>query len=189
MNHRKDITKIIFAIIMLVQFPVYISYAYNQLPETIILENPNPIVQEVEAKEEVGGGEQFESQDSVALTTPPPTNLEATPTPTPTKGPLESKSEIQEYIYEVFGEDSKMALAIAKCESRLNPNAVNDNTVWGGVGRDHSIFQINDVYHANKGDIANLTAEENIRMAKRIFDASTWNAWTCFKTGAYKKEL
>lgn len=47
---KEDITKIIFAIIMLVQIPVYFSYAYNQLPETIILENPNPIIHEVQAK-------------------------------------------------------------------------------------------------------------------------------------------
>lgn len=151
----KGITKIIFAIIMLVQFPIYGRYFLNSTHE-ITLENPNPIIAEVQAKEE------------------------PTPTPEPT---------LSDYIQEIFGENGDVAVAVAKCESGIDNSKMNDNTKWGGVGRDWGVFQINDHFHANKGDIPNLTERENVRMAKRIFDASGWYAWSCWKNGGFRKFL
>ena len=103
----------------------------------------------------------------------------------PPKVELSEREQIIEYIEEVFEEHLVIALAVAQCESGLRPSAFNDNTTWGGVGRDHGIFQINDVYHANKGDIPNLTWKQNIRIARKIFDASGWYAWSCYKNGNY----
>jgi hypothetical protein len=161
MIDTKGITKIVATLILLVQFPIYGRYFLNSTHE-ITLENPNPIIQEVQAKEEATLGSQ---------------STEAT---SPT---------LSDYIQEVFGEDGDVAIAVAKCESGIDNSKMNDNTKWGGVGRDWGVFQINDHYHANKGDIPNLTERENVRMAKKIFDASGWYAWSAYKNGCYLKFL
>ena len=98
---------------------------------------------------------------------------EVLPTPTPVLG---EKEQIIQEIVNVFGEHSEKAflLLLGKdnkscAENRtLNPKAVNDNTWWGGVGRDCGVFQINDYYHP-------YTCEElkdwklNINYAWRMF--------------------
>jgi Lysozyme like domain len=95
-------------------------------------------------------------------------------TPTPTPNPIEQE------IRNVFGEYADQAIEIAKCESKLDPKAFNDNTTWGGVGRDKGIFQISDYYHpaANK---FYYDYKVNIAMAYKIFrDAgNSWQPWTC----------
>src|SRR5258708_18560781 len=58
-----------------------------------------------------------------------------------------SNNPIENEIKKVFGSYYQEALKIANCESKLNPQAVNDNTTWGGIGKDRGIFQINDVFH------------------------------------------
>lgn len=103
---------------------------------------------------------------------------------------VSQKEEIVNYIKELFGKDSRVALAVARCESGFNPKAMNDNTTWGGVGRDWGIFQINDVYHANKVlDVSKLSWKGNIELAKIIFDKSGWYAWSAFKNGCYRQYL
>lgn len=92
------------------------------------------------------------------------------------------ENDIEAYIYEVFGEDGDMAYAIAMCESRLNPKAFNDNTTWGGVGRDKGIFQINDYYHPQVSEECVYDYKCNIDYAKELRDSwGNWNAWSCFK--------
>lgn len=104
--------------------------------------------------------------------------------------PQTVEEEIIEYITKVFGKDARMALAVSRCESSLNPNAINKNNyLYGGKGIDHGLFQVNSYWHRFKGDIANLTWKENVRMAKDIFDASGWNAWYCYRNGGYLKFL
>ena len=79
--------------------------------------------------------------------------------------------------------------AICSAESGLNPKAISrpnkDKSIdWG-------ICQINDKAHKNKYTDTNelLDTENNIRIAKIIKDDSGWNAWTVFKSGAYKKYI
>lgn len=107
------------------------------------------------------------------------------PTPTPI---LSQKELIIQEINQVFGVDTDKAflLLIGKdngscAENRmLNTNAVNDNTQWGGIGRDCGIFQINDYFHP-------YTCEElkdwklNIHYAYRMFknDNYTFKRWVC----------
>lgn len=120
-----------------------------------------------------------------------------TPTPSPT--PFVAPDNPRDYIIYVFGgEDAKKAFLLLQgtgesgscAENRqLDPKAVNDNRTWGGVGRDVSIFQVNDVYHP----VAKLNLEydwrANIDYAKRMFDhdgGSFGKRWTC---GKYYKSL
>lgn len=114
-----------------------------------------------------------------------PTVTEPTPTPTPKS----QKQQIIEEIQSVFGREWVIAYGVAMCESGLNPKAFHENkrkdgTVWS---TDFNIFQINDFYHSKKGNIHDW--KENIRIAKQIRDASSWNAWVCFKNGGYKMHI
>lgn len=104
-------------------------------------------------------------------------------TPVTEEKPL--RTQIKDYIVEVFKEDSEMALKVFICESNLRPDAVNDNYTEDGRvwSRDWGIAQINDYYHDNIG----RDWKENIRIAKKIFDGSGWYAWSCFKSGAYER--
>lgn len=114
--------------------------------------------------------------------------VENTPAPVATIQPTEQPkydNEIEAYIHEVFGKHAEKAMYLLEGNGicgenhNLNPNAVNDNTTWGGVGRDCGVFQINDVYHP-------FTCEQlkdyktNIDYAYRMFknDNYTFVRWT-----------
>ena len=89
-------------------------------------------------------------------------------------------------ICRVFGrKDCKMALAISQAE--------NGTRACGriGVTKDIGVFQIAPQFHYNKveriDDLKDCLI--NIRVAKRIYDASGWHAWSVYKSGIYKKYL
>lgn len=90
--------------------------------------------------------------------------------------------QIHQEIQDVFGQYAPKAFALLDCENHsLNPNAMNDNTKWGGVGRDWGVFQINDVWQ-NIGNPAFLTDYKiNIRVAWRIYANAGYNfhLWSC----------
>lgn len=93
---------------------------------------------------------------------------------------------IQDDIRAVFGEYADDAMRVLECENKgLNPKAVNDNTAWGGVGRDHGIFQINDYWqgfrHGGKATQFLHDPAINIRVAWRIFEDEGYSfaKWTC----------
>ena len=98
-------------------------------------------------------------------------------------------SEVEEYIWEVFGDYTPKAMLLLKgqgagtcAENRnLDPKAVNDNRTWGGVGRDVSIFQVNDVYHPVKELNLENDWKANVRYAYRMFqnDNYSFKRWTC----------
>ena len=101
----------------------------------------------------------------------------------------EFDSEVEEYIFEVFGEHYDKAMFLLKgkdgdcAENRtLNPYAVNDNTWWGGIGKDRGIFQINSVFHPLTDEQA-FDYKQNIDYAFRMFknDNYTFVRWTCGK--------
>lgn len=90
-------------------------------------------------------------------------------------------------IINEFGEDCKMALAISQAENGTRQcDRVSKPNTNGTV--DTGVFQINDV-HLKKG----YTREQfkdcltNIKIAKQIYLASGWNAWSTYKSGAYRK--
>ena len=88
------------------------------------------------------------------------------------------RTEIEKMIYSTFG--TQVALDVAKCESGLNPLAVNNNPKT----RDFSVglFQIN-LY----GDLAKkrpakewlLIPENNIKYAYEMYLRSGWSPWAC----------
>lgn len=120
---------------MAVQIPVYASYAYNQLPKSIVLENPNPI--EVQAKVETPLSEETAESETVE-------EVNKTDHVVDIDEKLSTNSEVEEYIYEVFGEDAERGIKMLKeCENKsMNPEAVN----WNGNGTfDAGTWQINSM--------------------------------------------
>jgi hypothetical protein len=147
------------------------------------------------------------TRDSVvnasATQTPEPTIVPSpipsqTPTPTPSPTPTPDLDTPAGYIRYKFGKDASKAFLLLQgngspnscAENRnLDPNAVNDNTWWGGVGRDVGIFQINDVFHPVKALNLDHDWKANVDYAKRMFDrdGGTFSKrWTC---GGWYKSL
>ncbi len=92
------------------------------------------------------------------------------------------RSAIVNEIRSVFGPYANQALAIASCESGLNPNARNPRP----VGRAHAagLFQILDTstwYTTSSRNASPYNADANIRAAYEIFhrDGNNWREWAC----------
>jgi hypothetical protein len=85
-----------------------------------------------------------------------------------------------EAIYVYFGKDIT-AYAIAMAESGLNCQRVSKTN-------DYGLFQINQV-HLPKFKEDKFNCWENARVARKIYEASGWNAWVVYSTGVYKNYL
>lgn len=97
---------------------------------------------------------------------------------------------VEEYIKYVFEEDTSKAILLLQgkgegtcAENRyLNPSALNDNTAWGGKGKDWGVFQINDSWQGVQGKFL-LNYKVNIQIAHQLFEESgkSFKLWTCGK--------
>lgn len=107
------------------------------------------------------------------------------PTPTPvvlpdyfndlTEVPVDALMKY-ELIKRYFGDDTYRAVRVAHCESRLIQWKRNTNKD-GSV--DVGMFQINQYWHGHRGDLTDI--EENVRVAKEIYDEQGWNPWICYQ--------
>jgi len=103
---------------------------------------------------------------------------------------VKERAKVEELIKNTFPKNYKLAIAIAKCESKLNHKAIGDtNTKYQSTG----LFQIRELPQRMK--FYNLTTEKlqdptiNILMAHIIYNHSGWYPWTCYSKGLYKKYL
>lgn len=80
------------------------------------------------------------------------------------------------------GVDQELALRVAKCESSLDPKAVNTNT---DGNRDRGLYQINEKYHPEVTDELAFNVEYSTRFfckAMKGGNLSWWNATrTCWE--------
>jgi hypothetical protein len=97
-------------------------------------------------------------------------------------------SPIEQEIKDVFGSYYPVAMELLTSDAchenkALNPNAVNDNTTWGGIGRDLGVFQINTTWQGVTNEAFLFDPHINIRIAYNIFVRSGYNfkMWTCGK--------
>lgn len=96
-------------------------------------------------------------------------------------------------ITKEFGDEARTAIAIAKAESHLNPNAKGDTHIEftkDGITMGHScgVFQIRVL--PGRPDCETLKdAEFNIKYAKEMFDRSGFTPWSAYKNGAYLKYM
>ncbi|HLV99206.1 MAG TPA: transglycosylase SLT domain-containing protein [Ktedonobacterales bacterium] len=113
----------------------------------------------------------------------PPT---PTPTPTPTPQPQPpvppGSAQVVSIIDSVFGSYSNAAIAVARCESGLNPSAVNPTSIGGSHAT--GLFQI--LYPStwdttSQAGNSPYDAEANAKAAYQIFsrDGYNWHEWTC----------
>ena len=100
--------------------------------------------------------------------------------------PVRASGVIEAKIRKAFPGEENIAVAIAKCESSLDPKRIGDTHMkYPSIG----LFQINQTWH--KYDTETLqNPDENIRIAKEIKERwGNWNAWSCYKFGFYEKHL
>ena len=85
---------------------------------------------------------------------------------------------VEAIIHEIFGEHGSAAVAVARCESGLNPQAVSRG------GGNWGLFQINKVHRGRVQAMGYqwedvLDARVNTLVARSIFDEQGWQPWGC----------
>lgn len=95
------------------------------------------------------------------------------------------KANVKALIREHFPEAPSRAIAIATCESGLKQWKADGSVVRGIVDKDDTgLFQINNRYW--KDDAIRLgldyenNIEDNVRMARHIYDTQGVTAWVCY---------
>lgn len=94
---------------------------------------------------------------------------------------LSEHDQIVNYIKQVFGIHSTDAFKVLSCENHaLNPNAINDNTTWGGRGQDIGVMQINNSWQGMSTRFLK-NWKINIEAGFQIYKESGYNfhLWTC----------
>ena len=85
-------------------------------------------------------------------------------------------------IHANFGDNPQLeaqATNVARCESGLNPNAVNYN---GGY---YGLFQLSKYWQERTANALGYTWAQitdpavNARVARQIFNSGGWSAWSC----------
>jgi len=74
-----------------------------------------------------------------------------------------------------------MAIAIAKCESNLNPHAVNRNNPNGTV--DGGLWQINSVHDKRLKELGldKFDPEDATTFARMLYEERGWRDWVCLR--------
>jgi Lysozyme like domain len=82
-------------------------------------------------------------------------------------------------IIEAFPEDSRAALAIAKCESGLNPKAFNPHNNDGTT--DGGLWQINTVHDhkLQKLGLDKFDPHDATEYARMLYEQNGWRDWVC----------
>lgn len=112
--------------------------------------------------------------------------LHPTPTPKPTPKPQPplppGSAQVVSIIESVFGSYSDAAIAVARCESGLNPSAVNPTPIGGSHAT--GLFQI--LYPStwrttSQANNSPYDATANTKAAYEIFkrDGFSWREWAC----------
>lgn len=119
--------------------------------------------------------------------------------------PVRASSVVEEKIYEVFSEEGRLAVAVAKAESSLNPEAKGWNCYyWYNSKRysgackesernkawsvDCGLFQINVTGQECPTELYDI--EHNTKVAKNMSESERgWAHWWTYNTGKYKKYL
>jgi hypothetical protein len=127
---------------------------------------------------------------AMATTTPiiqPPATINLETVPEVRVEPqAELTEDISKKIIQVFGEDSNIALRIAKCESGLRQ--FENGKVLRGIqnSQDIGVFQINEYYHLAESqklgkEFYLYATQGNINYAKYLFDQQGTKPWSWSK--------
>ena len=75
-----------------------------------------------------------------------------------------------------FGAETDLALKIAKCESNLNPKAINYNDALITGNPSWGVFQLNRKEFKGWDNF-----QINIKEAKKLYNKRKWQPWSCWK--------
>ena len=100
-----------------------------------------------------------------------------------TKTYWKSKSNVVNLIREAFPEDADRAVAVANCESRLNPSAVNKSNANGTV--DGGLWQINSVHDKKLKELGldKFDPEDATKFARMLYEERGFQDWVCHTKG------
>lgn len=109
-----------------------------------------------------------------------------------TAAPAVKEKSVEDLIIETFGDNWKIAYAVARAESGLREDAIGDHTLDfrgkdGKVyGMSLGVFQIR--YLPGRPKVKDLLdAKFNIEYAYKLSKGGTdWSPWSAYKNGAYK---
>ena len=102
-------------------------------------------------------------------------------------------SSPEQLIRKEFGDKADIALAIAKAESGLNPEAVGDMHITFEkdgklMGMSCGLFQVRIL--EGRPDCETLKdPETNVRYAKALYDKSGFQPWSAYTSGKYLENL
>lgn len=96
-----------------------------------------------------------------------------------------TEERIKLHIRESFPEQPELALAIAKCESNLNKDAVNTKNKDGSV--DRGLWQINSTHSKTLQTmgIDPFDVIESTKFARKLYDKRGWIDWVCYTKKLY----
>lgn len=97
-----------------------------------------------------------------------------------------NKPEIETMIYNIADEMGRpewgeYLVKLAYCESRLDPNAVNDKGNNPAHSKDRGLMQINDYWHSNVDDKCAFDPECSIRYTIKMIEQGRQREWICDK--------
>lgn len=93
--------------------------------------------------------------------------------------PAAAPGSVEEVIARYFGGQTQKALAVARCESGLDPGAVSPG------GSNHGLFQINNVHRGHFQSVtgapwsARYDADANTRFDHWLWSQQGWGPWAC----------
>ena len=105
----------------------------------------------------------------------------------------QGSTRVKDLVRQVFGDDSKMAIAICSAESGCRPDAVGDGglTFWkDGVeyGKSYGPFQIR--YLPGRPDPSQLLDPEfNVKYAYGMYQTQGWTPWSVFHNKSFLSYL
>jgi len=90
------------------------------------------------------------------------------------------KSNVVKLIRDTFPEEPKTAIAVANCESGLNPKAYNPNNSNGST--DGGLWQINSVHDKRLDELGldKFNPEDATEFARMLYEKNGWNDWVCY---------
>jgi hypothetical protein len=85
--------------------------------------------------------------------------------------------DVEDKIRAVFGDEADNAIKVCRCESQFQADRIGDTHM---SKYSYGLFQINRTWWDYSPETL-LNPDENIRIAKMIFDEGGWGKWTCGK--------
>lgn len=95
-------------------------------------------------------------------------------------GTTTKEKTIEEKIRDTFPEAPNTAVAIAKCESGLNPNAINNRNKNGTT--DGGLMQINSIHdkYLDELGLDKFDVDDNLKFARLLYEERGFAPWVCY---------